>query len=252
MQNESSKIFFLLCMACCVACMFALPVVAQEDVDIDALLADELEQSELHEIYDPLEPMNRVFFQVNDSLYFYVLKPVKTGYAAVLPGDLRIMIGNFFDNLASPVWLLNNLLQGEFGDATDVAARFLINSTVGILGLGDPAAEEFGFEEKPADFGETLGKWGVGEGVYLCLPIIGPSNIRDTVGFAGDTVTHPMFWIHTESVQTITYSSTKKINALSLAGDTYEKLKKISIDPYVATRKAYSDFRRELIKKEND
>ncbi len=157
------------------------------------------------------------------------------------------MIGNFFSNVSAPVRLLNNILQGEFIDASIVVGRFVINSTVGVLGIGDPAADAFGLKKQSGDFGQTLGKWGVGEGVYMCWPILGPSNLRDTVGHSGDAVSHPIFYIHTEPLQTITYSVTERVNALSTGASVYEDLKKISIDPYVATRKAYTDFRRELV-----
>lgn len=113
--------------------------------------------------YDPLEPMNRVFFEFNDKLYFWVLKPVNTVYTAILPLDVRFCIGNFFTNLAAPIRLLNNLLQGKFSDAGIVLSRFLINSTLGVAGLGDPALVDFGLEPKPEDFGQTLGIWGLGK-----------------------------------------------------------------------------------------
>ncbi|MBU0943363.1 MAG: VacJ family lipoprotein [Proteobacteria bacterium] len=198
--------------------------------------------------YDPLEPMNRVFFEFNDKLYFWVLKPVNTVYSAILPLDFRYCIGNFFTNLSAPVRMVNNLLQGKFSDAGIVLSRFLINSTLGVYGLGDPALVDFGLEAKPEDFGQTLGVWGVGEGVYLCWPIIGPSNARDSLGFAVDVYSHPVVYVNDDMMVSTAYYSENKINLLSLNPEAYEDLKKYSLDPYVSMRQVYLDYRRNKIR----
>jgi phospholipid-binding lipoprotein MlaA len=201
-------------------------------------------------VYDPLEPMNRVFFEFNDKLYFWVLKPVKTGYAAVVSEDIRQCIGNFFDNLSSPVSLLNNLLQGRFDDAGVVLSRFLINSTLGIYGFGDAASTAFDMKPRPADFGQTLGVYGFGDGVYFCWPVLGPSNIRDSVGFAADLFTNPTAFMDLEMSVRMTKYMGEKINLMSLSPDVYEDLKKLSLDPYVATRQAMFEFRLNQIEKQ--
>ncbi len=196
---------------------------------------------------DPLEPLNRVFFQFNDTLYYWVLHPLNNAYSTVLPWDLRYAIGNFVSNLAAPVRLLNNVLQWKLADAGVVVSRFLINSTLGVYGFGDPARIEFGLEPKLEDFGQTLGAWGVGEGIYLCLPVLGPSSVRDAVGIATDAYTHPMvyfvddFWISGE------YYVLGRVNVLSLNPTVYEDLKKYSLDPYVSMRQVYLDHRRTVI-----
>lgn len=198
-------------------------------------------------VWDPLEPVNRVFFEFNDRLYFWVLKPVKKGYSAVLPGDIRLSIGNFFRNIASPVRLINNILQGEIEDAGVVLGRFLINSTLGVFGLGDPAYRDFDIEPRQADFGQTLGKWGVGGGLYFCWPGLGPSNVRDTLGFFGDVYMHPVPYINDDIWQDIAYLTVSRVNTLSLSPEVYEELKRISLDPYVASRQAYHEYRRSII-----
>ncbi len=200
------------------------------------------------EYYDPLEPMNRFFFEFNDKLYFWVLKPVNKAYSAVVPIDFRYSFGNFFTNVAAPIRFLNNLLQGEISDAGIVLSRFLINSTLGVLGLGDPALVDFGLEPKPEDFGQTLGVWGVGEGVYLCWPFIGPSNVRDSFGFAGDAYSHPVVYFNSDFFISATYYSGNRINLLSLNPEVYEDLKKYALDPYVSMRQVYLDYRRNKIK----
>ncbi len=198
-------------------------------------------------VHDPLESMNRAFFQVNDRLYYWVLKPVKTVYAEILPTDIRQCLGNFFINLTAPVHLVNNLLQGEVEDAGIVLGRFLINSTLGIFGLVDPAADGFGIRQRHADFGQTLGKWGLSEGVYLYWPGLGPSNLRDSVGLFTDFYFHPVFYLSGNLVFDFGYITTERVNSLSINPDVYEELKRISLDPYVAARQAYYEYRRKLI-----
>lgn len=197
--------------------------------------------------YDPLESMNRFFFQVNDKLYFWVLKPVNRVYSTIVPFDLRQCFGNFFDNIAAPVHVINNLLQGKFTDATIDLSRFLINSTVGALGLGDPALRSFGLEPKPEDFGQTLGVWGLGEGPYLCLPLIGPLTLRDSFGFAGDAATHPVTYVSGTYLDSTAYYSADKLNLLSLNPDLYEEMKRYSLDPYISMRQVYLEYRRNKV-----
>ena len=198
--------------------------------------------------YDPLEPMNRLFFEFNDKLYFWVLKPVNKVYSAILPIGVRYSFGNFFNNMAAPIRLLNNLLQGKFSDAGIVVSRFLINSTLGVYGFGDPALVDFDLEPKPEDFGQTLGLWGIGEGIYLCWPVIGPSSARDTLGFGIDAYSHPVVYLNDDLLVSAAYYSENKINLLSLNPDAYEDLKKYSLDPYVSMRQVYLDYRRNKIK----
>ncbi len=200
------------------------------------------------EIYDPLEPMNRFFFSVNDKLYFWAIKPVNKVYSAVLPNDIRGCLGNFFTNLSAPVRLLNNFLQGDFHDAGIVLSRFVINSTLGIFGFCDPATNEFELHSQPADFGQTLGKYGVGEGLFLYLPIIGPSNARDLVGYITDAYTHPVPYFSDKIIQEAVYFGMDKLNLISLNPGLYDDMKKFSLDPYVATREAYHDYRSSKIK----
>jgi len=198
-------------------------------------------------IYDPLEPLNRVFFTFNDKLYFWVLKPVKTGYTTVIPWDFRFVIGNFFDNITSTVDFVNTLLQGRFKDAGIVLSRFVINSTIGVFGFGDAAAESFNLQPPKGDFGETLGIYGIGEGIYFDWPFFGPSNIRDTVGLAVDWQLLPYSYVGLDSDEIIAVRGWEYINKMSITPETYEELKRISVDPYVAVRQAYVDYRRNRI-----
>jgi phospholipid-binding lipoprotein MlaA len=214
----------------------------------DPIFEDDFYFSEpLVEINDPLEPLNRAFFVFNDRLYFWVLKPVTNVYSAVLPWDIRLIIGNFFANLASPISFVNNILQGEIDDAGVVLGRFLINTTLGIGGLGDPAAVDFDLQPRDADLGQTFGKWGIGEGIYINWPFFGPSNVRDSFGLVGDAYLHPVPWVEGGFGLTAGYIAVDRVNTLSLSPDVYEELKRISIDPYVAARQAFFDYRRAII-----
>ena len=225
--------------------------VVDEKVDeIDMLLNDDLLTDDSFSddnYYDPLEPVNRIFFEFNDKLYYWVLSPVSDAYSAVVPFDIRYSIGNFVNNLSAPVRFVNNILQWKIGDAGVVLSRFLINSTLGVYGFGDPAWVEFNLEPKPEDFGQTLGVWGVGEGIYLCLPVLGPSNLRDTVGFAADAYTHPVVYFADDILFSAGYYSGSRVNLLSLNPDVYEDLKKYSLDPYISMRQVYLDYRRTKI-----
>ncbi len=217
---------------------------------MDMLLDDDFFDDEaiVEEVYyDPLEPMNRVFFDFNDKLYYWVLNPLNTAYSTVLPWEIRYSIGNFVNNLAVPIRLVNNLLQLKIQDAGIELSRFLINSTLGVFGFGDPAMLEFGLEPKEEDFGQTLGYWGVGEGLYLCLPVIGPSNARDVVGFTADVYTHPMVYYVDDFYVSAGYYVVSRVNLLSLNPEVYEDLKKYSLDPYVSMRQVYLEYRRKKI-----
>lgn len=211
------------------------------------LLDDAAKNGDGTDIYDPLEPVNRVFFAFNDKLYFWVLKPVKQGYTAVVPYDFRFVIGNFFDNLSSPVDFVNTLLQGRFADAGIVLSRFVINTTLGVFGFGDVAAEAFDLQPKSGDFGQTLGVYGIGEGIFLNWPFFGPSNIRDSVGLVADMQLHPINYLGLDSNEVLAARGEEVVNSMSIKPETYEELKRIAVDPYVASRQAYADYRRNLI-----
>ena len=128
--------------------------------------------------HDPLEGFNRAMYTFNDRLDKYALKPLAKGYRAITPTGVRKSVSNFFSNLHEPMVMLNNLLQGKPGQATSDLIRFVVNSTVGIVGLFD-VSSKVGLPKHDEDFGQTLAVWGVGDGPYLVLPFFGPSNLRD-------------------------------------------------------------------------
>ncbi len=199
-------------------------------------------------IADPLEPINRAFFQFNDKLYFWVLKPVASGYKAIVPEDGRVGVRNFFSNLTTPIRLVNCLLQTKFKGAGNETVRFLLNTTFGLAGFLDLAKRDFKIEKQEADFGQTLGLWGIGPAFYICFPILGPSSLRDTVGFAGDLFLDPQNYLIPSFPVNIAVRSYAQVNDVSLTIGEYEDFKKSAIDPYIALKDAYHQYRQNKIR----
>ena len=219
---------------------------AGQEVDFlsDDFYAEEVDEPD---ISDPLEPLNRAVFMFNDKAYFWVLKPVASAYDAVMPWDIRNTVSQFFSNLESPVRLVNCLLQGRFHDAGRVMMRFLLNSTVGVLGLDDFARREAGFEPVHATLGETMYSWGIGDGCYLVIPLMGPTTVRDLGGSLVDGLALTPYYIYIDPWETRAgvYAG-KELNTLSMHLGEYEDLKKLSFDPYVAIRNGYFQHRQKL------
>jgi phospholipid-binding lipoprotein MlaA len=228
----------------------AVPVEKRSDEnEYGNVMEGEATGSEGPSIADPIEPWNRAMYHVNDKLYFWLFKPVATGYRYVVPEDFRGLFSNFYENIKAPIRIVNNLLQGKPGCAGLELARFVINSTVGVGGLRDAAKEGFGINGRHADFGQTLGKYGVGFGFYIVWPILGPSSPRDTVGWVGDRMLSPTTYVSSDSMSA---ESTglfvhQKVNYTSFHIGDYEASKDAAIDPYIAIRDAYVQYRRKLI-----
>jgi phospholipid-binding lipoprotein MlaA len=227
-----------------------IPVVGGESAQDEEFFEDDLaffDEEPPLTVHDPIEPINRAFFWLNDKLYFYLFKPVAKGFR-VVPERVRVSADNFFDNLSAPLRFLNNVLQLQFDDAGDELARFIFNSTFGVAGLFDIAKEEGGIVRRDEDFGQTLGRYGVGSGFYLVLPVFGPSNARDAIGRVGDYFLSPLTYaFNTE--ERIAVTAVEKENALSLDKDTYEGIKRDALDPYLFIRDAYAQRREAAIKK---
>ncbi len=211
---------------------------------------EELELEEQSEtIADPLEPLNRLFFHFNDRLYFWAVKPVASGYRIVVPEDVRIGVKNFFSNLTTPVRLINCLLQANFKGAGNETIRFLLNSTLGLAGFLDPAKTELEIEKKNEDFGQTLGVWGMGPVFYMEWPFLGASSLRDALGFAGDILLDPKTYLIRSVPVGLALRTYDQINDVSFRIGEYEDFKKNALDPYVAKREAYHQYRNHQIKK---
>ncbi len=199
-------------------------------------------------IADPIEPFNRAMNQVNDKMYFWLLKPAAQGYKVVVPEPARISVKNFFSNLKFPVRFVSCVLQTDFKGAATETGRFVINTVWGIGGLMDPAAgPELALERQDTDLGQTLGVYGVGHGFYIVWPFFGPSSPRDTVSLIGDQVLYPLSFLNIWYTSFIT-KPIEVINATSLRIGDYESLIGAAIDPYVAIRNAYIQYRMKDVK----
>lgn len=205
-------------------------------------------KSEAPPVKDPLERMNRVFFHFNDKLYSWVLRPVSKGYRTVAPRPVRESVDRFFTNLKYPIRGVNNLLEGRFSGAGIETARFVVNTTVGIGGLFDPASH-WKLKAQPADFDKTLAIYRVPTGCYLNLPVIGPTSPRGVVGLAGDTVLNPMFYLDSDWWVGPAIGGAHMINTTSLHLEEYDSLRSGTLDPYVAMRSAYFEHRRNAAKR---
>jgi len=235
---------------CLVSFLLSGCAFAQESNDFDCFneFEEELqEQVDSVEIPDPLETLNRSIWWLNDKLYFYLLKPVASGYSKVLPEVGRESIANAFENLQAPERVVNNLLQLKFSDAGTELKRFSYNSTIGILGLRDPATENYEIPTHEEDFGQTLGHYGVKPMMALQLPLFGPSNLRDTVGMIPDMFLNPVYYIESLAVK-IGVKSEEVVNGTSLRLEVYEDLKNEHLDMYRFLQDAYEQNRLKKIK----
>jgi phospholipid-binding lipoprotein MlaA len=203
-------------------------------------------------IPDPLQRYNRAFYKFNDKLYFWLLKPVAQGYGKILPRPARLSVQDFFTNVYAPVRLVNCGLQCEFKDASIELSRFGVNTTIGLVGLFDPAKNWFHLNPPDdEDFGQTLGCY-KGPGFYLNLPFAGSTSLRDGIGSLVDLCIVPSWWVLTH--YPAAYYATgatilEVVNRTSLRIGEYEEFKRAALDPYIAIRDAYNQHREDAITK---
>ncbi len=202
------------------------------------------DDSSITEIADPFEPLNRGTTWVNNQLFLYILNPLVKGYRFVIPEPARHSIKNFFTNITTPVRVVSAALQFKFEDATTETLRFITNSTVGIFGLFDVARDYGGLSKKDEDMGQTLGHYGVGNGFYFVLPLLGPTTLRDGVGKLVDTfIIDPTNYLGFQTLENVVYVGADKMNALSFEADSIEAIIKQSIDPYLTMKNGYLQLR---------
>ncbi|MBP2669429.1 MAG: VacJ family lipoprotein [Deltaproteobacteria bacterium] len=197
-------------------------------------------------VFDPIEPVNRAIFFVNDKLYLWLLKPVAQVYKNVVPEGARVAVRNVFLNLGTPIRAVNALLQGKPAATGTELLRLVINSTLGFGGMVD-AANEFHLERKTTDTGLTLGTYGLGHGFYFVLPILGPSSARDAVGVVGDTYLDPLAYLLAPRAA-LGARFVRSTTDLSFRIGEYEELTGAAVDPYAAVRDAYIQYRAKRLK----
>ena len=199
-------------------------------------------------IYDPLEPWNRFWFAFNDIFYVHIAKPVFEAYQKVMPRQIREGVSNIWDNVGFPKRFINNLLQGKGKGAFVELGRFCTNISAG-FGVMDVAASKkvlVPYDPSGEDFGQTLGRWGIGHGVYIVWPFLGPSSLRESVGFAGDCVVDPFFYVYPWELSTVS-ELYLRFNDLEGTLSTYTSLRGIAVDPYIAVREAYISYRNQQV-----
>jgi len=192
---------------------------------------------------DPYENYNRHMYTINDTIDRAVFKPIATLYQTVTPSFVQTGVTNAFNNLDIVPTVVNDAFQGNSYAAGRDSWRFMINSTVGIGGLLDPA-EKLGLPQNEQDFGLTMAKWGYTSSNYIIIPIFGPSTVRDTLGLSVDYVgsVYPFIDTATGWVLTTTDSVNERANGLN-----YDSVRAIAFDPYVAVRDAYTQYRENAI-----
>lgn len=206
------------------------------------------------QIPDPLEKFNRAMFTFNDKLYFYVLKPTAQGYQYVIPEPGRVSVRKFFTNVSMPVRFANCLFQGKPKEACIELSRFVINTTAGVAGFFDPAKSYCKMNPYDADTDQTLGHYCIDPGFYIVWPFFGPSSTRGTAGMAGDFLLDPVTWALNDG-WFLAYAGVRVyqvVNETSLTLGTYEDMKKMALDPYVAIKNAYTDYRQNRVNKSRE
>lgn len=198
-----------------------------------------------HNPADPLEPLNRGIYRFNDALDKAVLKPAAKGYSAVMPTTGKVMVSNFFSNMDDIMITVNDLLQFKLVQGVSDGMRFIVNSTIGVFGLIDVASAG-GLKKHDEDLGQTLGKWGVGNGPYLVIPIVGPSTLRDGVGFYFDLYLDPMYYIEDMSTRNQAYL-VQKITRRAELLDQEKVMDEAVIDRYEFIRDFYLLHRKSLL-----
>lgn len=198
-------------------------------------------------VSDPLAPWNRAMFQFNDKFYFWFLRPVAKAYRAVVPSLARTGVENFFNNLRTPLRFASNVVQLKGREATIELGKFMINSTWGVLGFGNLFAGNEETKLPDTDLGLALAHYGVDSGTYIVWPFLGPYTLRDTVGWIGGLALDPITYLQpiTISLGGRTYYL---VNYTSFRIGDYESLKDASIDPYLATRDAYLQYRAKQVR----
>ena len=211
--------------------------------------SDKIAFATYQEINDPIEPLNRYFFELTRFADFLFLRPFSEIYKNIVPKMPRVLIKNFSANLSEPSNLINNILQGEARRSGITLGRLLINTTVGIGGFLDAADYFLEWEEQNEDFGQTLAVYGMPEGPFLFIPLGGPSTFRDAVGITGGIFINPISYVDLDSIE-ILLNIRIPVNVLEASVSSrqfIEQIERESIDYYATVRELYRQNRRSAI-----
>lgn len=215
---------------------------------------DELDEYAVAQVSDPLEPLNRGIFWVNDGLYKVLFRPISKGYERLFPKPVRKGVDNAFENARYPVRLVNSALQGKFKRAGQETGKFFVNTVMGVGGIMKHSDRIPELVDLPAeDSGQTLAKWGIGKGPYIVLPLLGPSTARETVGLAGDYALNPVNWgwyFHGHNHDwTLVPPLSNTLRSLPGQLETYDSAKENAVDPYLSVRSSYIQNRAAEVEK---
>lgn len=213
-----------------------------DDLDFDE---DETEAMD-YQVRDPLAPWNRAMHQVNDKFYYWLLKPAAIGFRAAVPSPIRKGIKNAFRNATAPLRIVSCLLQAKGKSAAGEFVGFMFNSTVGLVGFIDVTKQHPALHPFEEDLGQTFGTWGIGNGIYIVWPFLGPSTLRDSMGTAIERFMNPTSYIDPVWVP-ISLKVLETVNNTSFRIGDYETLKDAAIEPYEAFRDAYLQNRLKLL-----
>lgn len=247
-QRSLMKLMKLMLLSALILIWINHACVAAETSQKDSAYPGEDKYAQNVTISDPIEPWNRAMYKFNDKFYFWVLKPVAKGYSFIIAEPGRVAIHNIYDNAREPISIVNNFLQLKVKQAGIEFSRFLINTTIGIAGIWDPAKKWCHLKPYPEDLGQTLGYYGLGYGFYIVWPFLGPSSVRDSIGYGGDLFLNPLDYINPFYVP-YAIEVHRTVNETSLHIGDYEALKKAALDPYLAMRNAYAQHRYEKVNK---
>ena len=242
----------LLALAICVS-----PLQAQNTPPAaEPVVTDEVDEYAAVQVSDPLERLNRGTFKFNDGLYTYVVRPVSKGYERAVPAPVRLGLSNFFSNIRFPIRFVSDLLQFKFKRAGQETAKFYVNTIAGLGGFIRISDDVPALSSIPSeDLGQTFGVWRIPRGPYLVLPLLGPGTVRDTVGAVGDYFLNPLHWDPFKEVDGHRWywdTSLQTIDAVSSFPDLikiYDAQRKSALDPYIAVRSAYVQYRDASVKK---
>lgn len=200
-------------------------------------------------VSDPWEGANRNLYAVHDAIDRAVLEPVARGYRAITPRIFRTGVSNVLRNLSAPVTFANDVLQGEAQRAGVTAARFGLNTTLGLGGLMDPATD-LGLEQHDEDFGQTLGAWGIDAGPYVFVPLLGPTTVRDAAGRIIDIAFDPLSWAGFDNADTArgVRTGAAALSSRESLIESIDDLRANSLDPYVSIRTTYTLLRQSAVR----
>lgn len=231
----------------------ALPpeaVTVQEQTSETSDDLDDYDTAPIASIPDPIEPWNRFWFRFNDIFYLYVASPIYSGWTWLIPDFIQHGLGNLYHNVLFPTRFVNSLLQFRFFEAGVEFQRFMMNvmGSAGFANLAKDKKTIVPVDPSGEDFGQTLGRWGFGQGFYIVWPFLGPSSVRDTFGRVGDYFSDPLAYVRPWEYP-VGATVVFRVNDLGEVLPSYEDLKSIAVDPYIAMREAYAAMREAQVRR---